>query len=268
MTKEEYNKNRPKIKCPICGKEFTKANYQRHYNACNNPDSKLNIKKQQYTVAHDKLNCVFCNKLLKNRNALTQHELRCKDNPNRKSYNSFSDYIKTQRKGKNKYNCKKKKKQVKTVEEKYKNVYTSPVKGIKRNVTYLYENHNNTEIEKWRDYVKTLNVDIPKYEIFSHNKDNTGYNVIRKSQIIENNTVKLSFEHNYIMNLYLHGELEEYNTVHHIDMNPKNNDITNLIAFETNGEHKRFHNSKYAWLIYNEDTHKFNCILKKDNTVQ
>ena len=84
MTKEEYNKNRPKIKCGICGKEISKANYNRHYTACNNPDSKLNTKKEKYTTTNTTLNCLFCGKPLKNRNALAQHELRCKNNPNRK----------------------------------------------------------------------------------------------------------------------------------------------------------------------------------------
>lgn len=34
MNKEEYNKNRPRIQCDICGKFITKANYNRHHDAC------------------------------------------------------------------------------------------------------------------------------------------------------------------------------------------------------------------------------------------
>ena len=53
MIKEECSRNRIRIKCPICGKEITKANYKRHYDACNNSNSKLNKKKQGYKVNHE-----------------------------------------------------------------------------------------------------------------------------------------------------------------------------------------------------------------------
>ena len=66
-------------------------------------------------------------------------------------------------------------------------------------------------------------------------------------------------------NIYLNDKLESHNTVHHIDNNPANNNISNLMVFETNNEHKRFHNSKYAKLTYNEDTHKFHCIIDKNS---
>ncbi len=88
MTKNEYHSNRPKVACPICGKLFTKACFNRHYQACSNPDSKLNqeTNKQVYSVSHEGLSCCFCEKTFQSVNALTQHELRCSKNPNRKDY--------------------------------------------------------------------------------------------------------------------------------------------------------------------------------------
>ena len=51
--------------------------------------------------------------------------------------------------------------------------------------------------------------------------------------------------------------------VHHIDKNSLNNDIHNLLVFNTSDDHKRFHNSKYAWLTYDEETHFFSCVMKR-----
>ena len=106
---------------------------------------------------------------------------------------------------------------------------------------------------------------IPEYEAYSYGKGTNTYNIIRKKHVKHKTKVKPLFEHDFIVSLYL--SLGTNNTVHHVDGNPKNNDITNLIVFKTNGEHKRFHNSKYAWLIYDEATHKFNCILNKDTLI-
>lgn len=76
-----------KAACSICGKLFDVANIKRHENSCGKP-KKLDL----YQVSHDGLNCVFCNKLCKNLNSLTQHELRCKENPNRKNFNSLAAF--------------------------------------------------------------------------------------------------------------------------------------------------------------------------------
>lgn len=93
----ELNSNRQKINqtkfytehkktaCSICGKFFDVANIKRHEASCGKP------KKQDdcFRVSHDGLNCEFCNKLCKNLNSLTQHELRCRENPNRKNFESL-----------------------------------------------------------------------------------------------------------------------------------------------------------------------------------
>ena len=122
MTKEEYNNNRPTITCPLCGREITNACYKRHYEACSNPNSKMNLKSEldlTYRLDHDDLFCKFCGKEYKSKNALCQHELRCKLNPNRKNYDSFSNYIRQHRKGTTKYNNSEVAKAVKTLTEHY-----------------------------------------------------------------------------------------------------------------------------------------------------
>lgn len=82
------------IKCKYCGKEFdSKYKLCGHIIRCKeNPKSKINIehcnniKKYNYkrsliqTIGY----CSYCGKECKNLNSLKQHEVRCKENPNRK----------------------------------------------------------------------------------------------------------------------------------------------------------------------------------------
>ena len=74
-----------KAACSICGKLFDVANIKRHENSC----GKVNTCRH---VSHDGLNCEFCGKLCKNKNSLAQHELRCKENPDRKNFNSLDAF--------------------------------------------------------------------------------------------------------------------------------------------------------------------------------
>lgn len=68
-------------KCNICGKEITNCNYNKHIlSHVNNPAYHT---KQTQSVKHDGLNCIYCNRLCKNKNSLAQHECRCKENPNK-----------------------------------------------------------------------------------------------------------------------------------------------------------------------------------------
>ena len=87
----KLNPNRQEIKayrehkqalCKICGKFFDVANIKRHEASCGRIDTK-------YHVSHEGLNCEYCGKLCKHKNSLTQHELRCKENPNRKNFDSL-----------------------------------------------------------------------------------------------------------------------------------------------------------------------------------
>ena len=60
--------------CPVCKKQISASNYQRHINAHNKPHRYLRF------VDHDGLNCKYCGKLCKNKNSLAQHEIRCPKN--------------------------------------------------------------------------------------------------------------------------------------------------------------------------------------------
>lgn len=80
-----------KIPCKNCGKEITVANYNKHYNACINPNSYINKHLQKQDIIS--LFCKFCHKECKNKNSLVQHELRCKENPNVDINNLISDNL-------------------------------------------------------------------------------------------------------------------------------------------------------------------------------
>ena len=262
MLKEEYNKNRPRTECPICGKLVTNACFNKHYQACANPNSKHNLNKNKtvYKLDHEDLYCKFCNDEFQSKNALTQHEIRCKENPNRIDYQNLTNYIQTHRKGKTAENCVDVAKQRQTVLDKYANGYVSPIKGKSRNIEYTYKEHNDIEINKWLDYISQNTFEIPELDIIAHDE---GYKVVAKHQRKVNNTVDLTFAHDYIANILLNGKLIKTNTVHHIDSNRANNEPKNLLVFIDNNNHKRFHNSNYAYLTYDEQTHLFTCELIK-----
>lgn len=79
--KQKLNINRQKTElCEYCGKLFTKPNINQHKNSClKNQESKRNA----YHLDHGDLICKFCSKECKNKNSLVQHEIRCKENPDR-----------------------------------------------------------------------------------------------------------------------------------------------------------------------------------------
>ena len=124
-------------------------------------------------------------------------------------------------------------------------------------IKYLYKDHNTLEISKWLNYLNSINIEIPEYEV----RQSQGYYVLTTCHKHTKGT-HFEFEHNYIIQHIL-DNYKETNTVHHIDNNGLNNNINNLLVFETNSDHIRFHRSKYAWLIYDENLHTFSVILKK-----
>lgn len=259
MTKEEYNKNRPKIECPICKKLITKANFNRHFTFCNsanepNNNGFKNKDDGKFHLDHNDLFCKFCKKECKNKNSLVQHELRCRENPNRKDYEFKGNPSPTREDI-----IARNKKSAQTLREKYKNGYVSPLTGRKIVVNYIYEDHNNSEIQKWLDYINSKEIILPEYS--TRKLGNEGYTYLS----VKNNELgsKYITEHALIAALYADIDDITKHTVHHIDRDRANNEKTNLMVFETNNEHKRFHTSKYAYLTYNEDTHIFNCELKK-----
>ena len=262
MTKTEYNESRPRIECPNCGKYITKANFSRHYNACINTNSKLNSKNSYkvYKLDHDDLYCKFCNKECKNTNSLTQHELRCPNNPNRRDYLNLAKYSTEYRKGQNADTCIYIAKQRKTLLDKYANGYISPKLGERVEFDYIYKEHNDSQIAMWLNYVDNNNFVFPYVETIKHENR---YTILKHKYRIIDDKHKIIFEHDFIANILLNNNLHFSNTVHHIDKNPVNNDIHNLLVFIDGGNHKRFHNSKYAYLIYDENTHLFSCELRK-----
>lgn len=266
MLKEQYNKNRPRKECPICGAFITNACFDRHYQACVNPSSKYNLRKNKMTnrlafsVDCDDLHCVFCSREFQSKVARAQHEIRCKENPNRRDCEALATYIRVHRKGKTAENCLEIAKQRQTMLDKYAGDYVSPVLGKPRKVCSIYKDHNDQEIDKWLKYLHELNFKIPEIETVSTGE---GYSIVSRHQVKEGNTIRLTYTHDYIANILLQGNLQMTNTVHHIDKNRANNDPFNLLVFDNKGSHNRFHTSNFAFLTYNVDTHLFSCELKK-----
>lgn len=241
--------NHKKIKCKYCDKEIDVANIKRHENSCkdkiDNPlTSKLKI---NFT------NCPYCGYFCENKGSLAYHIQSCKSNPNRidrhESYIKRYENISEESKEKMKWN----KGLTKETDFRIEN-YASKIRGRKNIHNYLYEEHNLNEINKWLKYLDSKSIDIPEHTSFN---GNNGYVMVSKVK-----DKKLYFEHNYIMNYILENFSKE-NTVHHIDKNGLNNSLHNLMVFKTNQDHKRFHNSKYAYLIYDEVEHMFSCSLLK-----
>lgn len=262
MLKEQYNKNRPRKQCPNCGTFITNACFSRHYQACVNPHSKYNLYKNNVVDrGHcEDLRCMFCAKDFQSKNARAQHEIRCKENPNRKDHEHLTKYIQTYRKGKTAANCAEISKQRQTMLDKYANGYQSPILGKAQKFDYLYKEHNNAEIDKWLAYINTKGTVIPLIQTTPHS---ARYRILSKHQYSDSGSIKLVFEHNYIANILLEGNLQSENQVHHINKQRDDNDIHNLMIFDTDKSHKRYHTSKYAYLIYDNNSHLFKCELQK-----
>ena len=82
VNQTKFYREHKKASCSLCGKLFDVANLKRHEVSCGKVDN-------QRHVSHEGLNCEFCGKLCKNKNSLAQHELRCPENPERKSFDSL-----------------------------------------------------------------------------------------------------------------------------------------------------------------------------------
>lgn len=76
-----------KIKCYLCGNEIYESNYPNHLaRHQENPETFLETKNVEI---HNDLSCEFCGKECKNKNSLAQHEVRCKNNPDKIDMPSF-----------------------------------------------------------------------------------------------------------------------------------------------------------------------------------
>ncbi len=240
--------------CPICGRTIQHMNFHRHLTACKNPNSKLNQSKEKsvYKPTHKDTNCEFCKEKFSSMNACVQHEIRCKLNPNRKAFDNLNNYITHCVKGHSAKDNEAIQKQVDTMKNKYRNGYIHPNKGRKKRIQHIYTQHNNEEIDKWIAYVHSLNIstnDIASIEY------SNGYECLKNSS-------RIVLVHRCVANLLLNGGLTEKNCVHHINQNKTDNRPENLMVFVDRGHHTRFHNSPFAYLIYNEETHLFTCLIK------
>lgn len=68
-----------KRQCPDCGKTISVPNYQKHLNTHISGTFKNYVKNEDL----ENLKCSYCGKNYDNKRSLSQHQLRCKDNPNR-----------------------------------------------------------------------------------------------------------------------------------------------------------------------------------------
>ena len=69
--------------CPVCGKEISNCNYERHLISHKNNPKYHNKLQTRQSIDHEDLYCKYCGKLCKNKNSLAQHECRCDKNPNK-----------------------------------------------------------------------------------------------------------------------------------------------------------------------------------------
>lgn len=81
ITKENFNMKT--TICPVCGKEISNCNYERHLISHKNNPKYHNKLQTRQSIDHDDLYCKYCGKLCKNKNSLAQHECRCDKNPNK-----------------------------------------------------------------------------------------------------------------------------------------------------------------------------------------
>lgn len=90
--------------------------------------------------------CRYCGRECHNLNSLKQHECRCKNNPDRKSYNHLGSYITKNRKGKNKDNCEDIAKAARSLRQRYEDGYVNPNKG--REGTFKGKHHSEESKNK------------------------------------------------------------------------------------------------------------------------
>lgn len=65
------------VSCLTCKSEITSCNFNKHL------DSEQCTSSDKFMYKRSDLECIYCNKLCKSVNSVTQHEIRCKKNPNR-----------------------------------------------------------------------------------------------------------------------------------------------------------------------------------------
>lgn len=242
------------VNCPYCNKKISKSNINKHIQSHENGNwDKYNNKK--YHLDHKDLFCKFCGKEYKNKNGLRTHESRCNLNPNKVCDFSSQNNPMYGRIPWNKGLTKDTDERLLKASEKCKQTFAN------KQIISIYKEHNDNEIQKWFHYLNIIKetLIIPKYITKIYNNRT----VITECDDFSYALDKWHFESDYLMNVVCNKTLVNTNTIHHIDNNSLNNDLTNLMIFKNKGCHNRFHHSNYAYLIYDENTHIFDCILKK-----
>ena len=253
MTLVEYNKQRPKVLCEKCNGYYTKANIERHKQSCNGI---IKVPYKASYIERENLNCIFCNKLCKNKNSLAQHEARCAKNPDRKDWDKLGKYSTENRKDQTKETNT----NIALVTQKLLDSYKNRSRKSylpKGTVTSIYKEHNDQEIQKYLAYVKNLSKQLPEYS----KRISNGYVLV--SNLQADFTKSIIFEHELICLLYLNVEDIFKYTIHHINHIRDDNRIENLMIFNCRKEHLQFHKSKYCWLSYNPETHIFSAEIRK-----
>ena len=197
------------------------------------------------------LYCRFCNRTCKNRNSLAQHEIRCKNNPDKIS-TQIAGFNNIGRTAWNKGLTKDKS----VVLQKQALAISSTLKN-RSIVSSIWEEHNKLEIDKWLNYIDSLDIAIPAYET----RIKQGYKILKGNSHAHCNGTHYIFEHHYLISLVL-SNLPEGSIIHHIDEDKLNNNLHNLLVFDSYASHARFHKSEYAYITYDTDTHMFNVSIK------
>jgi uncharacterized protein YukE len=110
-----------------------------------------------------------------------------------------------------------------------------------RRITKILNNHN-IPIRKFHTKLK----DHPSWKGGEYINDQ-GYIKLKLPNHPAANSDGYILKHRYIMEQHLGRFLRKTETVHHIDYNPLNNKISNLMLFPTSGAHTSFHRKYKPW---------------------
>lgn len=248
----------PTSVCPKCGDLIANCAMKRHLNSCKGVIRSEMIKISR-KYSDEPGNCRYCNRFCKNTNSLIQHELRCKENPNRRDCDKLSKYSTENFKGQTKDTNETIAKAAKFQHESYSSGILKSRFPRPSDIIHLYQDDINLEIAKWHNFISSIEYTLPNFQI-STRSDGYQYTCTIDGKSRNEFSTKYILVHTLILQTILNRNLDEKETVHHIDENKSNNSPYNLIIFKTRGDHARFHLKQSALLIYDEDNHNFSCV--------
>ena len=264
MGSEKLACNR-KVECPNCKKQIGYPNLAKHLEAClrgkglaHSLPYRSNIQKER-----DGFICGFCGRYYSTVRSASNHATRCAKNPNRQGAFNLLGFVEKNLKGKTKETSVYVKKQAETMKQLYSSGYVSPSKGVAKGpVLSIYADHNSEEIRRWQNYTDSITVDVTRYKICSSLNDGYQYFSIADGTAGESFTGRYPFVHVLVASILLGRDLKEGEVVHHIDRDKLNNNKENILVFSSATAHSKYHSSSKAYLIYDEETHLFDCIDK------